>query len=79
MNDKIIRRNIKLGGEFDHYVLNSPTAHKRIPHKANIVLTSAADKELSDANIALAQHSRGTRFVRAHKTSRGWRISEFVR
>lgn len=75
----MIKKNIKLSGEFDEYVSENAAARRRIPNGANIVITSASDESLSAANISIARNSRSGRFVEAHKAGGKWEIRTFER
>ncbi len=77
MTKAIIQKNIKLSSEFDQYVSGSPSAFKRIPNGAHVVITSEKDKALSDANISMARNSRGSNFIEAHKSDDRWKITAF--
>jgi hypothetical protein len=75
----LIKKNIKLSMEFDNYISKSPTAFRRIPKGAHIVLTSSKDKKLSEANMTLMRNTRTGKFVLAHKSESGWSLKPLKR
>ncbi len=77
MTKELIHKNIKLSDEFDTYISGNPSALRRIPRGAHIVITSAHDAALSAANTSIARNSRSGQFVEAHKVDGSWRIREF--
>lgn len=74
MSKKLVQKNIRLSFEFDRYVFSHPKVLKTLPPRHTIILTSANDKKLSEANRVVARSSRTGRFVEAHKTGKSWRI-----
>lgn len=79
MPKNLVQKNIRLSNEFDQCVVNHPTAYRRIPHGAHVVITSSKDKKLSEANRAIARCAKSGKFVEAHKTDKDWRIKEFAK
>jgi len=79
MTQTLIRRNIKLSHEFDSYVACHPRLLDRIPNKAEVVITSAKDKKLSEANLNIIRNARTGRFVVAHKKDGRWSIVKEAR
>ncbi len=77
MSQSNIKKNIRLSNEFDTYIIDHPTAYRRIPRGAHIILTSSKDRSLSEANMAIAEHSRAGKFVIAHKTDGRWEIKGY--
>ena len=77
MTKALIQKNIRLSSEFDDYISRDAHAFRRIPNRANIVITSANDKTLSDVNISIARNSRSGKFVEAHKSDGKWQIRTF--
>ena len=74
MTKQLIQKNIKLSLEFDSYVVDNPRILRFIPAGTNIIITSAVDKKLSDANLTIARESKSEKFMEAHKSGKGWKI-----
>jgi len=74
MTNAITKKTIKLSFEFDDYVAKHPKILDKIPKGAELIITSADDKKLTEANLTIADSSRRRKFVAAHKTGNRWRI-----
>lgn len=79
MTNALIKKNIKLSGDFDAYVANNPRELKSLSKGAYVVLTSSSDKKLSEANLSVARNSKSGKFIVAHKSDGRWHIKPFHR
>lgn len=77
MTTALIRKNIKLSHEFDTFVSTHPRTLRSLSGGVNVVLTSASDPKLSEANVSVARSSRSGKFIEAHKTDGTWKIRTF--
>lgn len=74
MTKALMRKNIKLGMDFDRYVARNPRVLDNLPKASEIIVTSERDKKLSEANLAIARGSRTGRFVVAHRVGKHWKL-----
>lgn len=79
MSKKIAHKSIKLALKFDDFVSRNPRSLRAVPRGAEIIITTASDKKLSEENLSRARDSRTGMFVRAHQASGTWRISRLDR
>lgn len=79
MTKSLAQKNIRLSLEFDRYVSKNPRVLDRIPNRSEIIMTSANDRELSEANLGIARRARSGRFVIAHKSDGRWTIKRVAK
>lgn len=79
MTKELIRKNIRLSHDFDTYVSKHPRALKSLTGGVHVILTTARDRKLSEANRSIARGSRSGKFVEAHKSDGKWSIKPVVR
>jgi len=75
MTQALIERNLKLGLEFDTYVVRSRAALKSLSGGVHVVLTTSADPELSEANRQIIKNKKIRRLVEAHKAGKKWTLT----
>jgi len=74
MSKEHIKKNLALGLEFDTYVARHPEVMKKIPHGANIIITTKDDKKFNEASRGMQSSGSRGRFIEARKEGRGWKI-----
>ncbi len=76
MSEKdLIKKNIKLMGEFDNYAINHLEAYDPIPYGAHVVMTDLDDPDFSDWSRALVKRVRGRKVVEIFKQDGSWKIA----
>lgn len=60
--------------EFNRYLNTHPEAFKKIPHKANIVLTIKGDDEFNRSSLNILEKGKRSRqkYIEARKVGRRW-------
>jgi len=56
--EELFRKNQQLSTEFELYLLEHPEVEERIPDNAMIVLLPDYDKEVTEANMELAEANK---------------------
>ena len=79
MPKKYIRKTLQLGLEFNQYVITHPRFWKKIPNKANLIITEKDDEVFSEHVRAEARTGRSWRkLLEARKEGSRWTIKPLV-
>lgn len=71
-SEKFIDKTLKLSLEFNTYITRHPTAYKKIPRGATVVLTVKGDEKFNERSRAIAKKVH--RAIEARKEGNVWTI-----
>lgn len=77
MSNKYIKKNLRLGLEFDTYIMKHPSAYKKIPQKAMVILTDKNDSVFTRESLDSAEQEHAHHrisYIEAQKSGSRWNI-----
>lgn len=74
MSEAFIKKNTKLLGEFDNYLLKHLELWDQIPNGAWVVITIKGDEKFNAQSISMIREPKRKKVVEAHKSGRSWDI-----
>ena len=75
MSEEFIKKNTKLGLEFDHYFFSHlDELADKIPNRAYVVINVKGDEEFNRQRLALIENPRRKTIVLAEKSGKRWKI-----
>lgn len=74
MSEAFIKKNTKLLGEFDKYLIEHPDLWDKIPNGAHVILTVKGDDKFNTLSTSMLRDIKRKKVVEAHKTDHRWSV-----
>jgi hypothetical protein len=74
MSEAFIKKNTKLLGEFDQYLIDHPDLWDKIPNGAHVIITVQGDDKFNSLSVSMVRDTRRKKVVEAHKADHRWSL-----
>ena len=72
---QFIKKSSELGFEFETYLIQHPTAYKKVPQGAQVFVTKKGDEQFNEEMLSIAKNMRTRKpLIEAHQAGSGWLI-----